>query len=373
MSEYTSKYTSSEIDERLGRTDEFDLHAADMTAHLESEEKARLYYALGQAAVNRASLGLQKYNLLKNTAETTTVNGVTFTVNEDKTVTVNGTATEDAEFFIGYAYLNAGVSYSFSGYPAECSEDTYCLQLAYNTAWCTLLDGLAFTPPFSFWLIMRILVRSGQTADNLIFKPMVFSSDTLYYSSEELEYQPYTDDLQTQLSTARAELAENTAMTQSAVGLSKKNLLKNTASSVTKNGITFTVNTDGSVTAKGTASAAVSLDIGKISLGEGREYILSGCPEDGAEDTYYMYGLYTSNWVGIGGRDIGEGYKFTASPGEIVFRIYIGSGVTVSGLTFSPMVRCSEISDGNYEQYTDDLQSQINALLARINALEGSA
>ena len=44
-----------------------------------------------QAAINRTTLGVQCKNLLKNTAVTKTVNGVTFTVNDDKSITVSGT------------------------------------------------------------------------------------------------------------------------------------------------------------------------------------------------------------------------------------------------------------------------------------------
>lgn len=48
----------------------------------------------------------ESYNLLENTASSQEKNGVVFTVNEDKSITINGTATNNADFYVngGYAY-----------------------------------------------------------------------------------------------------------------------------------------------------------------------------------------------------------------------------------------------------------------------------
>ena len=46
------------------------------------------------------TVGWTGKNLVENTASTQTINGVTFIVNADKSVTVNGTATADAVFVI---------------------------------------------------------------------------------------------------------------------------------------------------------------------------------------------------------------------------------------------------------------------------------
>lgn len=164
--------------------------------------------------------------------------------------------------------------------------------------------------------------------------------------------------------------ASSSAVNASAIGMSRRNLLPNIASSITKGGITFTVNEDGSITASGTASANTQLDIGKFPLTVGAEYILSGCPDGGSESSYYLYGLYTSNWAGLGGKDTGSGYKFTAQwSGEVVFRVYITSGTTIDNLTFYPMLRYAAIEDGTYETYTPSLLERIEALEAKILSL----
>ena len=46
-----------------------------------------------QAAINRTTLGTQCKNLFKVTVVSQTAYGVTFTVNADKSITVNGIAT----------------------------------------------------------------------------------------------------------------------------------------------------------------------------------------------------------------------------------------------------------------------------------------
>ena len=163
--------------------------------------------------------------------------------------------------------------------------------------------------------------------------------------------------------------ASSSAVNASAIGMSRRNLLPNIASSTTKNGIAFTVNDDGSVTASGTATATSALDIGKTTLTAGEKYTLSGCPEGGDELTYSLYGLNTTSWVGLGGRDTGDGYTFTATAGEVVIRVNINQGTTIDNLTFYPMLRYAAIEDGTYETYTPSLLERIEALEAKILSL----
>lgn len=66
----------------------------------------------------------------------------------------------------------------------------------------------------------------------------------------------------------------------------RKNLLKNTATSRTTYGVTLTVNSDGSVTCNGTATATIVYSIFEKELGQ-NTYILSGCPKNGAHNERY--------------------------------------------------------------------------------------
>lgn len=133
-----------------------------------------------------------------------------------------------------------------------------------------------------------------------------------------------------------------------------KNLLQNTAASTEMNGITFTVNEDGSVTVDGTATAsaylAINADLDAF-MRIGESYVLSGCPEGGSVNGYRLQLWY--NGIGAAGYDIGEGV--TIIPDENIttanVAVYINSGVTVDDLTFYPMIRLADISDDTYEEY----------------------
>ena len=57
------------------------------------------------------------------------------------------------------------------------------------------------------------------------------------------------------------------------------NILKNTAKTQTINGVTFTVNKDGTVIANGTATAESFIAINTFSYIANQDYMLSGCPK----------------------------------------------------------------------------------------------
>lgn len=132
-----------------------------------------------------------------------------------------------------------------------------------------------------------------------------------------------------------------------------KNFLKVTISTFTNKGITFTVNEDKSITVNGTSTGDMYVPIGTANLSKDDKYIISGCPSVGKNG--YIYGLYYnyqpsegSNW------DYGDGSTFRPSEsGEKGCNINIKNGVTVSNLTFYPMIRRADVSDATYEPYTE--------------------
>lgn len=130
-----------------------------------------------------------------------------------------------------------------------------------------------------------------------------------------------------------------------------KNLLENIANTGTKNGVTFTVNADKSVTVNGTNSGTshVYYSFGSINLIAGQEYVLSGCPSGGASDKYFMY------FDGVSGaHDVGNGKTYTPTENETrSIGMCVRSGVTVSNLVFYPMIRLSSVTDATYEPFTN--------------------
>lgn len=129
-----------------------------------------------------------------------------------------------------------------------------------------------------------------------------------------------------------------------------KNLLKNGATSGTLKGVTFTVNEDGSFTAKGTSTGDVyfGIDFAVENVLPGIRYRLCGCPAGGSGTTYRLY-AQTSDGKNFAG-DIGMGTSFTgtADQWQVIFVIY---GVKTVDFTVRPMLRLATIEDDTYEPY----------------------
>lgn len=131
-----------------------------------------------------------------------------------------------------------------------------------------------------------------------------------------------------------------------------KNLLKPQARTETINGVTFVVDKDGSVTANGTATKATFLGFGPdMKLTPGESYILSGCPEGGAFDTYMLYLHYKESGLDVYNRT-GE-TKFTAKNEAFSSVVVIYEGITVNDLVFHPMIRYASFENTEFETYTE--------------------
>ena len=116
-------------------------------------------------------------NLINNIATTQTINGITYTVNDDGSVLVNGTATALTILNIigNNTYITRGI-YTLSGCPSGGSNNTYRLDIndGARTEWRDYGNSSAFALT-SDTLIrnVRIRIAKGATIDNLLFKPML--------------------------------------------------------------------------------------------------------------------------------------------------------------------------------------------------------
>ncbi len=164
------------------------------------------------------------------------------------------------------------------------------------------------------------------------------------------------------------------AILYDSIGMQRKNLIKNTEDSLFKNGITYVVNADGSITASGTAAPSAEhpnnsqYHTSVFKLPPNTNVTLTGCPPNGSLNTYWLAAWHGIN--GYGKFDIGDGITFNT--GDITeWRVAVGveKGVQVDNLTFYPMLRIAGTSD-TYVPYSDDLQTQIKTLESRIAALE---
>jgi hypothetical protein len=135
-----------------------------------------------------------------------------------------------------------------------------------------------------------------------------------------------------------------------------KNVLKYPYSdgNKTHNGVTYTANADGTVTATGTATADSfyffhTIDNPtKLSAGT---YTFSGCPSGGGVDGYSIRGQNITSGAYFQA-DVGEGQTIVLTEPLADIRLYItiGAGVTVDGLTFTPMIEQGN-SETDYAAY----------------------
>lgn len=121
------------------------------------------------------------YNLIPFTYETKTVNGVTFTVNDDGTIKVDGTATANTYFDLGKPTLPAG-DYILTGLPSVGSGTTFKITFKFEDTQQNLFgtDGKTFTINSEATAQENYLfIASGYTASNLVFKPMIAKGTTV--------------------------------------------------------------------------------------------------------------------------------------------------------------------------------------------------
>ena len=125
-------------------------------------------------------------NLLENIAVDKTTYGLTFKVNDDRSVTVNGTAEENIYYEIGNCEnLSQYTNYVLTGCPNNGSQSTYMLYVSSTkTNIYDIGKGFAFSNENGKVLIK---IGKGVTVNNLVFKPMI-----RLVSITDSTYEPYT-------------------------------------------------------------------------------------------------------------------------------------------------------------------------------------
>lgn len=138
-------------------------------------------------------------NLLKITATSGTVSGVTYTVNDDKTISFNGTADETISLDLTVPSTVAGKTYFISGCPAGgATSNTYRQLIRDITNQQNLGSDIGNGVAITFQnpienVVVRINIFSGYTANNLTFKPMLCSKAAWDISQT---YQPHRPSYQ---------------------------------------------------------------------------------------------------------------------------------------------------------------------------------
>lgn len=155
-----------------------------------------------------------------------------------------------------------------------------------------------------------------------------------------------------------------------------KNLLNSNNATVTINGITFSVNGDGTVTTYGTATGTSVFRIYQT-LSISHDLILSGCPFGGNYDSRYSILPCNVGGTLIASADVGQpnGVLIPASNvqnlGQI--QIVIRNGINANGLVFKPMISIAGIPDLIYAPYSGEPKSYSITFPAEAGTVYGGA
>lgn len=216
-------------------------------------------------------------NLLDNTATTKISNGITFTVNSDKTVNVNGTndTSANSSLIINRYVLSPG-TYILNGCPSGGASNTYRLAIQ-ETGSYSVLGSIdigngsgEFTIDTTTNVQIAIFIQKGLTINNLLFKPMLRKATIADDTYEQYGASPSPDNLSK---------IEN---------LEGENICPSLNTTRTINGVTFTKNKDGSITMNGTATAEVNYPINVNTTTNTRTVLLK------ANSKYRMLSSYES-------------------------------------------------------------------------------
>ena len=264
-----------------------------------------------------------------------TVHGLTFVDNSDGSFSVSGTANNTDNRGRATIVLDKG-DYILSGV-ADGGSSKYELHLKIGSTDISNYGGdTPFTiPSDGTECIYEFIYRSGAVINTTVY-PMIRDANIL-----DPTFEPYFG------STAfpRSE--------QSVLGA--KNFVIPDGESKTNNGVTFTVNSDGTVdvsTESGGATADTTLPF-HANLQNGIRYKMTGCPANGAWNKYVMY--IDGKSVGHIGdmSDLGSGAEFTITETKKVgVTLFIPNGsIITTPINFSPMIRLATDSDDTYAPY----------------------
>ena len=266
---------------------------------------------------------------------TTTRNGVTFTPNSDGAITVDGTATATAIFLLinslvlpaGTYIISGGLSTNARVHVRSGDSTGYDIATSPSNGQFTV-DGTE-----SVGVIVR--VGSGETITNATFYPMIrLASET------DATFEPYSN------------ICPISGHTEADVKVTGKNKLQVTGTTNTINGLTFTVNSDGTVIVTGTASAVTVFTIASYSI-LATNMILNGCPTGGGPLSYALILNHSGNPYYDSGNGVTIPANTSLSLGSYQIRIASGYSAPSDGLIFKPMLRLSSETVATFEPYTE--------------------
>ena len=304
------------------------------------------------------------------------IDGITSTKIGNNTYKIDGTLTVDYQWIeIGYNYQISTAAQT-NPYLLLDNNKTYTLSVEQNVLPSGNLSGflinvVGVNAEYPLYLTTEklsqtinnesgltrtyIKIPKGVTFENYIIKVQ------LEEGSEVTDFNDYVPDVDGSFSNVYGAID----MVKSAVGFSKKNLLSYPYHSLTvaSNGVTWSDDGEGRLTANGTPStndSYVQCARYNITL-PADTYVLNGCPKGASSSTYYSVLYYTENNTRHNvAFDYGDGATFTLDKPQVIsLDIVIVKSYTANNIVFKPMIRYASIEDDTYESYVADIQSQL--------------
>ncbi len=266
--------------------------------------------------------------------------GITCTFQANKSeIVINGTADVEWNIVIPNTIILSAGTYTASVHGLNTNSggnDRIFLRNVETNA--VIINSINSNAPRTFTLDkeaeikVNIVFKSGSSYDNALVKIQIEEGDTA------TEYEPYIDP---------------TTVTVTRCG---KNILPNIGTTMTGNGITYTVNADGSVTCNGTATKNAVINLTenyRLPLGT---YILRGCPSTGSDTTYRLQTNKIINGeVSTGCVDVGSSARLNITQEcQVYTYIVVLKDTTVSNITFYPQLLPEAETDTTYEPYNGE-------------------
>lgn len=225
-----SRYTTAEIDAAIDlmlecyTREEIDKMLDERVSQSEEKLTAALSENTAETSINRATIGYERVNYLKNTAESRERNGVTATVNSDGSITLNGSNTTGSAFML-FNNLQAGTTINGTQYDHKkhipngryimsqggVSGVTLQTRLSAtensegNYVSCGTSDAILTVTDDNLYVWTRILIGTGASFDNVTIYPMIRPD----YVTDGT-YRPYRASVEERLAALEAALTTAT-------------------------------------------------------------------------------------------------------------------------------------------------------------------
>lgn len=276
-------------------------------------------------------------NLIPPKAASETINGVTCTVNADGSLTLNGTATANTYINFPHMMIEAG-TYTLSSGNAIPAGIGLSLREVNNLSTNLLRvsngqSAATGTIVYKGDAFAYIGINSGTTVSGLTIYPQ------LELGSEATAYEPYHGET---ITPDEVELYGDAH----AVG---KNLIPTFEGSTSINGISVSINTDGSITLDGTATEQTIITISDFCLAKGDYVLSSGAALPTTVTIYACKKSTPTSWLGFVNTAAPVKAISLASQEFVEYRIMITRG-TVSNLTIYPQLEAGSEATA-YEPY----------------------